>query len=146
MASSSIPAFKAALVARLQARAALADVQVSYGPPLPNRQNESVWIGDAEGEQAWSSFGTGGTPRSEEYEVRVVFYVLHRGSTDTQKADERCFVLLAELESELRSDPSVNSTVSAASVGEFRLEEQVSEDGLDRAALLVVTVNVRHFI
>jgi hypothetical protein len=43
MATSTIPAVKANLVAGLTARAALSDVQVSYGPPLPNPSREMIW-------------------------------------------------------------------------------------------------------
>ncbi len=144
MATSTIPTLKANLVVQLAARPGLSGVQVSYGPPLPNPQREYIWVGDVECDQ---EFATMAAPnqRHETYRTEVVIGVLLEG-TDTKAADDRCFALLAEMETQLRGDKSVNGAVETAMLESFRLTEFVSPDGMNRTAQLITQVNCQAWI
>lgn len=138
--TSSVPTLKSNLVAILQARAALSEVQVSYGPPLPNPGREFIWVGKAIGAQAWAA---GGKTKSEEYEQTVTIVVTHMG-VDMAAADARCFALMVELENALRTDTTVGGAVTDATVGGFELGEGV--DSESRESSLIVRIECRHWI
>lgn len=139
MASSTVPAFKAALATALRARQALHDVQITYGAPLPAPAREFLWLADVEGEQEPAALGA--QRREESYLLTVIANVLREGQNQ-QAATERAFEIVAELEDELRNDGSLASTVRFAQVaGPFRLEEMSSDTA--RAAQVTVTVAVR---
>lgn len=142
MATSTVPTLKQNLVTQLQARGGLAGVQVSYGPPLPAPQREYIWVGDVDGTQTMATLAQG---RHDEYVVKVVFGVLKEG-TDSKAADDRCFVLLAELEQQLRTDATVGGAVSLAQLGNFKLSEFVAPDGMNRTAELITDVNCQQWI
>ena len=142
MATSSVPTAKANLTSQLQARANLAGVQVTNGPPLPSPQREFIWIGTAEGTQEFATFGG---QRHESYGLHVVISVLRQGE-DVVAADTRCFALSAELEAQLRADPTLSGAVTLAQFGEFRLAEYVGPDGSSRVSELTVTVNCEHWL
>jgi len=133
MATSTIPAVKAALVAGLEARPALNSVQVSYGPPLPNPSREMIWCGIATGQQDWQAMNLKG----EQYELEVIVSVIREGQ-DMQAADERCFAIYAELENMLRADRTVGGAVALASVAGFELGEYVTDS--QRESTLTVQV------
>jgi hypothetical protein len=139
VASSSIPALKRKLKARLEARTALSGVQISYGAPLPNPGREYIWLGDADGNQSAATMNPVTKPRNEEYTLQVRIWAQVEG-TNQQTATERAFTLAAEIENELRDDITVNGAVRGAQFGEgeFRLEEMASDTA--RAALLTVSV------
>lgn len=139
MAVSTIPAFKAALAAALRSRANLANVQVSYGAPLPSPADEFVWLADIEGEQEAAALGA--QRREEIYELMVIVNVIRAGA-DQQAVTERAYALAAEVENELRGDGTVGGVVRFAQVaGPFRLEEMASDT--HRGAQLTITVAVR---
>lgn len=144
MATSTVPTFKANLVTQLQARPGLSGVQVSYGPPLPNPQREYVWVGDVTGDQMYAAMAAP-NQRHEEYRATVIVGVLKEG-VDSKAADDRCFVLLGELETQLRGDITVNGAVSEAHLETFRLTEFVSPDGTNRTAQLILEVNCQAWI
>lgn len=139
MAASTIPAFKAALATALRARANLANVQVSYGAPLPAPADEFVWLADVEGEQEAAALGA--QKREEIYELTIIVSVIRAGG-DQQAVTERAFALASEIEAELRGDGTVGGTVRFAQIaGPFRLEEMASDT--HRGAQLTITVGVR---
>ena len=139
MATSTVPAFKAALLAALQARPTLSTVQVTYGAPLPSPADEYVWLADADGEQETAALGA---QRREEYYDLTVYVAVYRAGEDQQATTERAFELVAELEEVLRADATVGGVVRVAVVaGPFRLEEMASDT--HRGAQVTVTVAVR---
>lgn len=142
MATSSVPTAKANLAAQLAARAGLNGVQVTNGPPLPNPSREFIWVGAAEGSQEIATMS--GT-RAEQYGINVIISVLREG-TDIVAADTRCFALAAEVEQQLRSDPTINNAVTYSQFGEFRLGEYVAPDGMNRVSELTVTVACEHWL
>jgi hypothetical protein len=133
LATSTIPAVKANLVAQLDARPGLTEVQVSYGPPLPNPSREMIWCGVAKGQQDWQAMAVKG----EEYDLEIIISVIREGQ-DMQAADERCFAIYAELENQLRSDQTVNGAVMRATTAGFELGEHVTDT--NREATLIVQV------
>lgn len=144
MATSSVPTLKANLVTQLQARPGLSTVQISYGPPLPDPQREYIWVGDVTGDQAFATMAAP-NQRHENYRVTVIVGVLREG-VDSKAADDRCFVLLGELETQLRGDVTVNNAVTEAHLSTFRLTEFVSPDGMNRTAQLIVEVDCQTWI
>src|SRR6266498_2732111 len=143
MATSSVPTLKANLITQLGARGGLAGVQISYGPPLPDPQREFIWVGDVDGTQEWVDVA--GTLRHEVYQLTVVVMVSREGQ-GMQAADERCFALHAELEEQLRTDKTVSGAVTDARIGDFKLTEFVSADGMSRSSELNVKVDCEHWI
>lgn len=114
--TSTIPAFRAALLTQLQARPALAEVLVTDGnPPAPAK--EYIALGATIFEQEWSHLGK--YARNERYRQVVMISVLFAG-TDTQvQAAARAFVLYAEVEDELRDDPTLGlDNLIGAQVGD----------------------------
>jgi len=144
VATSSVPTVKANLVTQLQARGGLTGVQVTNGPPLPATQREYIWVGDTEGIQELAAFNTP-NQRHENYNVKVVVNVTREGE-DAAAADARCFALCAELENQLRSDPTVSGAINLAMVTTFRLTEFVAPDNSNRTAQLVVDINCQQWI
>ena len=142
MPSSSIPVLKSNLQALLAARPNLANVQISYGAPLPDPSREFIWIADVHGTEDWMAMAV----KQEDYSLDVVINVTVEGP-DQQAATERCFVLRDEIETVLLADTSVNGAVMTAKLGgAVDLVELVSNDGLTRGADLTVRVVVMNRI
>jgi hypothetical protein len=138
MATSTIPAFKSALLSRLQARAGLSGVQVTYGWPTGSVKRESIMLGGATGTQEFRTIGA--TQKMETYTLDVYITVIREGHARQQNADERALALMGELEDELRDDPTVNNTVLTAEVGRIDLQPMAGAE--TREARLTVGVNV----
>ena len=97
MATSTIPAFKAAFLAQLQARTNLQSVQVSYGYPGPVQEIEYIWLGDVRGNQQLAQMGR--RSRDENYTLTVLIKTETSGvsSAEQQTAVERAFALMPRL-------------------------------------------------
>ena len=142
MATSTVPTAKANLVTQLQARGGLAGVQVTNGPPFVDPQREFIWVGTAEGSQEQLAMGG---PRRETYDLHVIISV-EQESEDVVAADTRCFALSAEVEAQLRTDPTINGAVEHAEFGDFKLGEFSSADGINRISELVVSIGCNAFL
>ena len=138
MATTTIPAFKAALLQRLQQREALLNVQVTYGWPSGSVHRESIMLGGVSGNQTFRTIG--GTQKMEEYALTVYITVIREGTGNQQACDERALELMAEVEDDLREDLSVNNTVLTAEVSGFDLEPMASAE--TREARLTLTIDV----
>lgn len=138
MATSTVSALKAALLTRLQARTGLAGVQVTYGWPSGQVKRESIMLGGVTGNQEYRTVGA--TQRMEEYTLTTYITVIREGSALQQAADERALALMAEVEADLRSDPTVNNTVLTAQLAGFTLEPMASSE--TREARLTLTIDV----
>ena len=148
MASSTIPALKAALLARLQADAALAGVQVSWGIPFGELARECVILGDARAEDATggrpggqSTVAIGTRAREERYLLELLVRVLKGASQ--QEVTERAFALAAAVEDSLRAwageAPPFGGVVRWALVTGTPLEEFPAANG-ERMAIVTVEV------
>lgn len=124
----------------LQARAALASVQVSYGFPVAPAR-EMIVVGDATGRQVAGGLGQG--TRQESFTLAVTIDVIREG-TNQQACDEQAFTLADEVESEVRTNARLGITALIDSqIGEMRLEELVADDGARRGARLTIGIDVR---
>ncbi len=138
MATSTVPAFKAALLTRLQARTGLSGVQITYGWPNGAVKRESIMLGGVNGTQTFRTIGA--TQKMEEYQLTVYITVIREGSGRQQNCDERALALMAELENELRPGITVNDTVLTAELASFDLQPMASAE--TREARLTVTIDV----
>ena len=121
---STVPAFKAALFTALGARAGLSDVTVSYGAPTGGPR-EFIALSDVKGSQVFAALGA--LRKDETYTLDVYCSVLREGNQQ-QQCSERCFALAAEIEDELRTNPTMTGTVRVAQLSSpFNLEEFASD-------------------
>jgi hypothetical protein len=142
MATSTIPALKSALVARLQADADLSSVTVTYGPPQPGEfgSSEFVWVGAARGEQSTAAMGQ---KRREEVWIQdVVVSCVTALRNDQETLTERAFELAGVVEDSLRTwsttQPFFGGVVRHALVVGMDLDEFVSTE--EREARITMRV------
>jgi len=148
MATSTVPALKAALLARLTARAGLAGVQITYGKPHSSLEDEWIMLGDTSagdptGEEraGQSSKVIGRRSREERYLLDVWVSVIGSGLEEQQVVTERAYELVAEIEDELGDDPTVNGIVRTAQVADAsELTEAIAKNGQHREAQVRVRV------
>jgi hypothetical protein len=138
VATTTITAMRAALLALLQARPALAGVQLGYGMPTGALQREHMLLGLVDATQEYRALGT--TRKFEDYAVTMHIGVMREG-TDQQAADERALALMAEVEAVLRADPTVSNTVLTAQVDRYRLEPLASDT--TREARITLDIQTR---
>jgi hypothetical protein len=137
--ASSVPALKANLASALKARTAFANVQVTYGPPLPSPAREYVWLADVEGDEEPAALGR--NRHSEIYGLTVIIQAVREG-VDQQAATERAYSFRDEIDAQLRSDITVAGALGSGWAyvgGHFKLEELASD--AQRGALLTITVS-----
>ena len=114
MATSTIPAVKRALLARLQADANLAGVTVSWQTPYPAvpSSGECVGLGNSISDDAFrgSPYGAGQTAasigrlaREERYGIEVFVHVRTSVHDGQQACTERAFVLAGYVETSIRT-------------------------------------------
>jgi hypothetical protein len=127
----------AELYTLLSADSGLSGVRVNYGPALPDPGRESVNILGLSGTQTWAALGRGA--KEEVYTLEVLIMVIREGQ-QTQPAVERAYALLAEVESVLRTDPTIGNTCRVAAVEDVKLEVGASDT--TRSALLTTGVRV----
>ena len=140
MATSSIPAFRAALRTRLAARAGLAGVQITDGAPA-NPAREMIALASTSAQQEYRGIGGPiGASKQETFDLEVIVSVLREGR-DTTGADTRAFALLAEIEAAVRTDPTVNSTVDVAEISAYQHEPRFTDTA--REANLVITIQAQ---
>ena len=138
MATSTVTAFRAALVSQLTARAGLSGVQVVYGVPAGALSREHILLGNVSGTQEYVTVGA--SHKYEDYDVTVHIGVLREG-VQQQPCDERALALMAELEQQLRDDLTVGNTVLNAQLSRFEMEALASDT--TREARVTATIAVR---
>lgn len=106
---STAPTFRSALLAALQAKPALAQVQVTYSHPGDTREDESIYLGEIRGDSNVATLRAGRKHREERYTLDVWIDVDAVGP-DAQTASERAWALYGELEDILADDPTVGLT------------------------------------
>jgi hypothetical protein len=144
-----VPAVKNALYDRLAARAGLAGVLVSYGPPFPKPGREFVWVADGPStDYTQEQIGAGPAPhqRKEDYVLEVFCRVIREGGQQ-QECTERAYALAAEVEAEIANDDRINNTISAGGRAEVTgggLAE--AADDMKRGADVLVRIHCETFI
>jgi hypothetical protein len=103
---STVPTVRAALVAALAARPALAGVDVGHSHPGAAIEPEAVYLGRARGSDEVPVMRAGRKRRQESYTLDVFFDVVADGPTG-REASERAWALFGELEDLLADDPSL---------------------------------------
>ena len=106
---STVPTVRAALVALLAARPALAGVQVEYTHPLEAIEDEAIFLGDSRGTAEIATIRAARKSRQESYTIDVWVEVNRDGPT-AQDASERAWTLAGEVGDMLADDPSLGLT------------------------------------
>lgn len=130
MASSTVPAFKQALVDALEAATWDGMPQISYGPPLAGTR-EDVIVGDTaqEGgaERDWAALGNRSI--DEQYVLNLWVVVTNPGDT-CKFATERAFALYDVVQSVLRATPGLGVTgIVASSLAQAEHTESLTDEG-----------------
>lgn len=103
MATSTIPAVKAALVSLIGA--ALPGVQVTWSTPREDKQPEWIRVGDVRGRQAAARIGR--QARKETYTVEIHVSLVKSDVEDPRVLTDRAFELVGEIEDVLRADETL---------------------------------------
>jgi hypothetical protein len=103
MATSTVPAFKSALVARLQADSDMAGVVITYGPPQPGEfgEPELVWVGAARGAQRTAAMGQ--KRREETWDQDIIVTCKTALRNDQETLTERAYEIAGVIEDSLRA-------------------------------------------
>ena len=131
---STVPAVKAALLAKLQARADLADVQIEYEPVSTFTDDEMIVLGAVQGRMdVRRMVGSGGAGWLDEAYVLTVSVYVFRGDADetaSQTNEERAYALAASVADEVRADPSIGGLVTQANPSSFECVASWDEEHL----------------
>jgi hypothetical protein len=139
---STAPAFRTALLAALQAKPALAQVQTGYSHPGDTREDESIYLGEVRGSSEIPVIRAARKARQERYTLDVWFDVDAVGP-DAETASERVWELYGELEDILADDPSVGLPAPFwAALGDFTETLMFDESRRGWGSLLRAGVDV----
>ena len=144
---SSAPRVKLALLAELEALYA-APVQVVYGPPGPDQEDDIVCVGNARSNQDLATMSPQ-RRREETLDVDVIVSCYRGGGTESQQSvTERAYALLADLEDHLQgAGYDLGGVVRLARVTSHELVEAADPDVLAKGRVseitAVVTCHVR---
>lgn len=140
--TSTVPAFKAALVAALDTATT---VQVSRRWPGPSTADEGIFLGDVEGDMEIASIKTGRQRRNERYRVQVICQTWRSAHTplSADDSEDRAYALLAVVENVLADDPTVAPSVAWNEVSSFADETVPFEHGWATRLTLTVAVTAR---
>lgn len=148
MPRSAVPAFKAALVARLQADAGLADCQVIYGELAYPRQTEKDAIGVADVFETQASYEMGRLRRREKWIQEVTISVLRQVRNDAQETTERAYDILGEIEDSIlawqQGSNKFDGTVLVANVVGHDLRERM--DSENREARITLRIDCEQIV
>jgi hypothetical protein len=111
MAASTAPQIKAALLTLLRADSGLSGVQCEYSDPGDAIQQESLFYGRTIESEQPSSYGQ--RKQRESYDIELYIYVA-TDSNDPQTCEERCWALIARLETVVRANNSNTGALSTA--------------------------------
>lgn len=134
--TSSVPTFKAALAAQIQA--VLPDLQVEYSMPGDIMERETLYLGDINGAFEIPTMKAGRKTRNENYALAVIIDVVIPGGL-AQDAELQAFNYAAKLEDILANNPGAQGVTSAVA-GPFSSQTFLDVDGA--ACRLVMTIDV----
>lgn len=136
MATSSIAAATDALVAIVRAASSVDDSAIFDGPPITDEPNDFICIGALPGDgggEAISGEQTaqtlGNARRSEVYAIQC-YISCYGGDTNMSVRRLRAFALFAEIETAIRSNGTLTSTVMFAEIGSTGVMQEQTEDGI----------------
>lgn len=142
---STIPTVKQRILKLLQDRVGLAEVQRTYAHPGKKLGREAIYFDNVTGSHEFRVMKAGRAPRDETYSIRTIVLVRQRGG-NIQKAEERAFALLAEIEDALADDPTLGlvPTIHWAGLGEIsEVDSGLLDDGCACAIAFEINVKAR---
>jgi hypothetical protein len=140
---STVPAVKAYLLDLMQVALAGPDLQVYYSEPGPGYPDDVVYLGDTEQQQKPTQMvGSGGAGWLFESYHQVVEVDVYRGGDDPQAVFERAAALVAQIESLVRSDPSLGARVITAFPSETHYESGLEESHMGRITHATMRISV----
>lgn len=106
--TSTIPAFRAALIAALKARSDLSGISICDGPPPPSVLQGSSYIAlmRTKGRQAVRAMGRN-QPREERYTQMLEISAVGQTRSDQVTIGDQAFTLLAAVEDLIRTNPNL---------------------------------------
>lgn len=113
---STVPTARATLLAALQAKPALAQIQVAYQHPGDAREADSIYLGEVRRDSSIPTLRAGRKTREERFTIDVWVDCAGDGPT-AQTASERAWGYVGELEDILADDPSLGLTAPFRVVG-----------------------------
>ena len=127
--TSTVPAVKAALTSRLDARTGLDGVSVTYAQPGDALPHEAIYLDRVTGVHDVRVTTGGRVPRDEQYTIALVIHVF-LATGGPQEAEDRAFELLAEVENELANTPRLGlSIIDWAEARAYELDTTRYTDG-----------------
>ena len=120
MASTNIPAVKAAVLKVLESAKALEDITVS-GDKEPERDTEYVWIYKAKAKRQFTTIGKQPAAQDEMVEVHLRVFAVDPGATYTD-VEARAVEIFEAVESALRDSPTLDGTAFFQHVEELEIE------------------------
>jgi hypothetical protein len=141
MATSTIPAAKAALLALIEAQAGLATVQTEWAHPGAAIERETVYFGQTRLQQQARA---GNRPAYEDYTLEIVVDVSLDGN-DPQAAETRMWELVGEVEQALRptANPNANASLSDTVLQAYITGMEQTNFAGDQARLAECVISVR---
>lgn len=114
--------------AALALRSGLSGVQIATGPLGGESARESIQFFTGRDNQ---DHVTTGRRRESTFSLDGAVWVLKPGKNETviKAARDRAQALLAEIEDELRTDPSIGGTVRESGITDYDLDQGVNPDG-----------------
>jgi hypothetical protein len=137
MATSQFQNLRAALITLISP---IADCVISAYPPYGNEwtREDRVWLAAIRSEQSKLAFGGA---RAEDLTVTLIIYVPRYGGSgdDLAVVEERAEVILAAIESDIRTDDTIGGSVMNADIDSFE-SETVMSDTFGPLAVMEVTI------
>lgn len=111
--TSTVPTFKAALHAALQARPGLAGVKVAYAWPGPPATGEMIAFGATTNDVDIPNMKAGRRQRDEDYVTEIIITIAKPGATPETAMDveARSYQILGEIEDELADTPQTTPAI-----------------------------------
>lgn len=149
--TSTLFAFEQALIANLTdatKHPALQGVTVTDGPPTVGELSKGEWMmfGNSTAGQTWKTFPVSApTSRDEDGRIDLIINVVQAVNDKHTAITQRAYALLAEVENELRSNPSqgVPNVLWSEIAPTMRTEKATNPEAGWRETLLTVQVRVR---
>jgi hypothetical protein len=141
MASTAIPAVKAAIMAALEGAVGLDDVMITDDKE-PERAKEYVWLYEAQAERDWKTIGPQPVPLKENVTVELRVFV-SKGTDKQKPSEERAFEIAEAVENALRDDPDLNGTLLHQRVEKLRQQQLVPDQRRTSHVLMTVSGEAR---
>lgn len=139
MASTKIPAIRAAVYKTLKAAESLKGITVADDKE-PERQNEWVWIMKATAEREFRLIGPRPAKQDETVKVWLRIVAL-RGSKEAKPSEERVTEILEAVETALRDDASLEDTCFFHNIDALEIERIILDK--KRGCHVVATVTAK---